>query len=114
MTLNIITMYLDCTITLEEIFEEEKGKNVSSTSTIKKDDKDIIKYVLSCLSKYYSRSDIHSIMIQYISDGRLEHFTRRDNIRQVMTSFTPEKLDALLTEMSYNALISSVVWSYSS
>ena len=48
-------------------------------------------------------------MIQYISDGRLEHFTRRDNIRQVMTSFTPEKLDALLTEMSYNALIDAVI-----
>lgn len=109
MTLNIISKNLDGTITLEEIFEEEKGKNVSSTSTIKKDDKDKIKYVLSGLSKYYSTSDIHSIMIQYISDGRLEHFTRRDNIRQVMTSFTPEKLDAMLTEMSYNALIDAVI-----
>ena len=48
-------------------------------------------------------------MMQYISDGRLEHFTRRDNIRQVMSSFTPEKLDALLTEMSYNALIDAVI-----
>ena len=102
MIFDIISKNLDGTITLEEIFEEEKGKNVSSTSTIKKDDKDKIKYVLSGLSKYYSTSDIHSIMIQYISDGRLEHFTRRDNIRQVMSSFTPEKLDALLTEMSYN------------
>ena len=109
MTLNIISKNLDGTITLEEIFEEEKGKNVSSTSTIKKDDKDKIKYVLSGLSKYYSTSDIHSIMMQYISDGRLEHFTRRDNIRQVMSSFTPEKLDALLTEMSYNALIDAVI-----
>ena len=36
MTLNIISKNLDGTITLEEIFEEEKGKNVSSTSTIKK------------------------------------------------------------------------------
>ena len=109
MIFDIISKNLDGTITLEEIFEEEKGKNVSSTSTIKKDDKDKIKYVLSGLSKYYSTSDIHSIMIQYISDGRLEHFTRRDNIRQVMSSFTPEKLDALLTEMSYNALIDAVI-----
>ena len=102
MIFDIISKNLDGTITLEEIFEEEKCKNVRSTSTIKKDDKDKIKYVLSGLSKYYSTSDIHSIMIQYISDGRLEHFTRRDNIRQVMSSFTPEKLDALLTEMSIN------------
>lgn len=109
MIFDIISKNLDGTITLEEIFKEEKSKNVSSTSTIKKDDKDKIKYVLSGLSKYYSTSDIHSIMMQYISDGRLEHFTRRDNIRQVMSSFTSEKLDTILSEMSYNALIDAVL-----
>lgn len=109
MTLNIMSKNLDGTISLETIFKEDINKNISSTSTIKKDDKDKIKYVLSGLSKYYNTSDIHSIMMQYISDGRLEHFTRRDNIRQVMSSFTPEKLDALLTEMSYNALIDAVI-----
>lgn len=36
MIFDIISKNLDGTITLEEIFEEEKGKNVSSTSTIKK------------------------------------------------------------------------------
>lgn len=109
MTFDIISKNLDGTITLEEIFKEDMSKNVSSTSTIKKDDKDKIKYVLSGLSKYYSTSDIHSIMMQYISDGRLEHFTRRDNIRQVMSSFTSEKLDTILSEMSYNALIDAVL-----
>lgn len=109
MTLNIMSKNLDGTISLETIFKEDRNKNISSTSTIKKDDKDKIKYVLSGLSKYYNTSDIHSIMMQYISDGRLEHFTRRDNIRQVMSSFTPEKLDTILTEMSYNALIDAVI-----
>ena len=109
MTLNIMSKNLDGTISLETIFKEDRNKNISSTSTIKKDDKDKIKYVLSGLSKYYNTSDIHSIMMQYISDGRLEHFTRRDNIRQVMSSFTPEKLDTILSEMSYNALIDAVI-----
>ncbi len=109
MTLDIMSKNLDGTISLETIFKEDRNKNISSTSTIKKDDKDKIKYVLSGLSKYYNTSDIHSIMMQYISDGRLEHFTRRDNIRQVMSSFTPEKLDTILSEMSYNALIDAVI-----
>lgn len=111
MVLDIMLKNIDGTINLEDIFKEsQNNRRVNdSTSVIEKDDREKIKYVLSSLSKYYSTNDVHKIIMKYINEGKLEVFTRKDNIRQVMSSFTPQKLDIVINEMSSNALSEAIV-----
>lgn len=115
MILNIISKNLNGTITLEDIISEEKKKNISSDTVTYKEDKEKIKYVLSNLSKYYDISYIHDLIMSYINEGRLECFTRRDNMRQIMQSISPQKLNTIINEMGTNALTESVMetkWKY--
>lgn len=109
MVLNLISKNLNGTITLEDVLEDNKIKNISEETSNKKEDKDKFKYALSGLSKYYNTSEIHEIMTKYIQTGDLSYFTRRDNIRQVMSSFTPQKLDNIIEEMGTSALIDAVI-----
>ncbi|MGM9876871.1 MAG: hypothetical protein ACI310_06585 [Bacilli bacterium] len=109
MVMNIISKNLNGTITLEQLFSLSRDNNVEELSTIQKEDRDKIKYILSCLSKYYTTNDIHRIILKYIETGDLTYFTRRDNIRQIAASFSPEKLNNIINEMSTNALLDAII-----
>ena len=51
MVMNIISKNLSGTITLDYLFSLSRDNNIEEPSTIQKEDKDKIKYILSCLSK---------------------------------------------------------------
>ena len=109
MVMNIISKNLSGAITPDYLFSLSRNNNMEEPSTIQKEDKDKIKYILSCLSKYYSTNDIHKIIIKYIETGNLAYFTRRDNIRQLAATFSPEKLNNIINEMSANALLDAII-----
>lgn len=109
MVLNLISKNLNGTITLEDILNDNKNKDISRDTITSKEDKEKIKYVLSSLTKYYDTPYIHDLIMNYINDGKLEYFTRRDNIRQIMSTITPQKLDSLITEMGSNALTEAII-----
>lgn len=115
MVLNLISKNLNGTITFEDIISPEKKKNISGDTITSKEDKEKIKYVLSSLTKYYDTPCIHEIIMNYIKEGRLDFFTRRDNIRQIMQSILPQKLNTIINEMGTNALTEAVMetkWKY--
>jgi len=110
MICNLISKNLDNTLSLEQLFEYANVSNISVDSVkdkYLKQDEDKILYVINSLANYSSVDDVHNIIMKFIETGNVKYFTRRDNIRAVISdNFTPQNVKNIISNLGYNAFIS--------
>lgn len=108
---NLICKNLKNELTIDELlkYQQIKGLEINNTKkTYSKDDEDKILYVINGLANYYSVEDVHKIIMNFISNGDIRVFTRRDNIRTIISdNFKQEDVKNIISGLGWNALISA-------
>ena len=111
MICNLVSKNLDNSLTLNELFkhQEIKKMNVNNDKKIyTKQDEDKILYVVNSLANYYSIEDVHEIIMKFICTGNVRFFTRRDDIRTIVSdNFTKEKFKNIISNLGWNAFLSA-------
>lgn len=113
MICEFITKNLDGSLSLEDIFNYKKDDNIVKDNNYLKQDEDKILYVINSLTNYYSVEDIHNIIMKYIDSGNDKYFTRRDDIRYVVSNnFTSEYFKSVMSCLGWRAFIDACKCTY--
>lgn len=106
---NFICKNMENDLTVDEIFKYQEIKKIEvnrERKTYPKEDEDKILYVINCLANYYTIDDVHKIIMKFIDTGDIRLFTRRDDIRAVVSeNFTPLDVKNIISDLGYNAFV---------
>lgn len=113
MVCNLFFKNLDNTLSLEELFKYSKVNDVDVKKDYSNQDEDKILYVINALTNYYSVNEIHDIIMKYIETGNINYFTRRDNIRTIISdNFSKEDVSQIISKLGWSAFISACKATY--
>ena len=116
MICDLISRDLDGSLSLNNIFNYRIGNNNeigSEMNNYSRQDVDKILYVINALSNYYSVEDIHNIVMKYIQSGNDKYFTRKDDIRYIVSNnFPPEYFKSIISNLGWRAFIDALKSTY--
>ena len=109
MVCSLISRNLDGTLTLDELFKYGDIKDISvdeKKNNYYKTDEDKLLYVINSLANYYSVDDVHKIIMKFIENGNYNLFTRRDDIRNIVSdNFSQNDVRNIVSNLGWNAFI---------
>jgi len=107
MICDYLSKNLDNNLTIDDVLEYKRDNCDNIENKYLKQDEDKVLYVINYLSNYYSAYDIHNIMINYINSGDIRYFTRKDDIRYIISNnFSPIYLKNIISSLGWRAFIS--------
>lgn len=111
MICNLVIKNLDNSLSLEQLYEYGDIRNLTGDverNNYSKQDEDKILYVINGLTNYYSITDVHRIVMKYIETGEVKYFTRKDDIRTIISdNFSADDVKKIISNLGYNAFISA-------
>lgn len=111
MICNLVIKNLDNSLSLEQLYEYGDIRNLAGDverNNYSKQDEDKILYVINGLTNYYSITDVHRIVMKYIETGEVKYFTRKDDIRTIISdNFSANDVKKIISNLGYNAFISA-------
>ena len=113
---NFICKNMENTLTVDDIFKYQEIKLIEANAGNKmysKEDEDKILYVVNSLANYYSVDDVHKIIMNFITNADVKVFTRRDDIRTVISdNFSPQDVKNIISNLGWNAFLSAAMGTY--
>lgn len=111
MICNLISKNINNELSLNEIFKYSEITDLEIEKQNKmysKYDEDKILYVINGLANYYSVEDVHNIIMKFIDTGDYNYFTRKDNIRTIVSdNFSQDDVKNIVSNLGYKAFISA-------
>lgn len=111
MICNLISKNLDNSLSLEQLYEYGDIRSLTGKvekNKYSKQDEDKILYVINGLTNYYSITDVHRIIMKYIETGDVKYFTRKDDIRTIVSdNFDANDVKKIISNLGYNAFVSA-------
>lgn len=108
MICNLISKNLNDSLSLEWIFKYAVSDLDDNKYNYSKHDEDKVLYVINSLANYYSIEYVHQVIMKFIETGNLNLFTRRNDIRAVVSeNFSGEAIKAIVSNLGWNAFISA-------
>ncbi len=105
----MITEVIDGKLSLENFKQKDEKKENNEEFVFSRDDEDKLLYVMNSMCSYCSLEGVHKLITIYIRTGNVRLFTRKDGIRSIIIdNFPPKRLEALISQMGYSALMSAV------
>lgn len=108
---NFICKNLENDLTKDELYKYQKIKELEINKDSKiysKEDEDKLLYVINGLANYYSVHDVHKIIMNFIHNGNVNVFTRRDNIRNIIRdNFSSDDVKNIVSNLGWNAFLSA-------
>ncbi len=109
-TSNLISQNILTPLNKEQLFnyhydyQEKESPHLLSLTT----EEQKLLYIINKMCSYYSISEVHMRILEYISKENVNYFTRRDGIRALVNYyFPPYKIKTMLKDMSWNAFLSA-------
>lgn len=116
MICDLISRNLDGSLSLNTVFNYKKDNNDINDRIDEgyfKQDEDKLLYVINSLTNYYGVDSIHSIIMAYIESGNDKYFTRKDDIRYVISNnFTTDYLKTVMSRLGWRAFIAACKCTY--